>query len=123
MRGAVAADGVNGVWLVALGREGIGRAGREDDEVGAQPTAGRQDDPVSIDVHGPVAQDSAVGEQLVVGQEDPGQPGRFDQGPQRRDIVHESVFGLNQGDLGVVGGQPAAGREASIRSTISGASG
>ena len=64
--------------------------------------AGCQADLVSIDVHGPVAQDSAVGEQLVVGQEDPGQPGRLDQGSQRCDIVHESVFGLNQGDLGVV---------------------
>src|SRR5665647_2931595 len=31
VRGAVAADGINSVWLVALGREGVGRAGRKDD--------------------------------------------------------------------------------------------
>jgi len=67
---------------------------------------GGQDDLVSIDVHGPFAHDSAVGEQLVIRQEDSGQPGRLDQGPQRRDIVHECVFAFHEGDVDMLVERP-----------------
>jgi hypothetical protein len=83
VRGAVAADRVDGVRLVALGREGVGRAGRKDDQVGGQSLPGCQDDPVGRDVRGMVADDCAVFEQVVVWQEDSGHPGRLDEGPQR----------------------------------------
>jgi len=102
VRDAVAADRVDGVRLVAIGREGVGRAGRKDDEIGGQFLPGCQDDPVGRDVRGTVAHDRAVFEQVVVWQEDSGLPGRLDQGPHRGNVVHERVFGFHERDVGAV---------------------
>jgi len=45
-------------------------------------------------------------EQMVVGQEDSGQPCRFNQGAQGCDVVHERVFGFYEGHMGVVVQRP-----------------
>ena len=94
--------GVHGTVHVALGREGIAGPGGQHDVVRREFLAGGQHHPPGVHLHGPVLHHPAVAEQPAVGQVDPRQPGRVDQGAQRGDVVHERVFRLDQHDRGHV---------------------
>ena len=67
----VPGQGRLGVVGSRLGRVGVGGARREDEVVGRQLVPGGEGDPPGIHGDGPVAQNAPVGQQSIVGQEDP----------------------------------------------------
>ena len=101
VRGPIVVDRVLGVVRIALGGERVRRSSREDDVIGRDRVARCQHDAMSADLHRAVADHTPVGEEPVVRQEDLGEECRLDEGPQRPDVVHEGVLGLDQHDLDV----------------------
>jgi hypothetical protein len=91
-----------GAVEIALGRERIRGAGRQDEVIRADLLPGGQRHPAGIDLRRAVTHDPAAGEQPVVGKVDPRQPGRVDQGAEGGDVVHERVLRLHEHDVGDV---------------------
>ena len=102
VRGPIVVDRVLGIVRVALGRERVRRSGCEHDVVGGDRLPRREHDALRADLDRAVADDTPVGEEPVVGHEDLGQERRIDQGPERADVVHERVLGLDQHDIDVL---------------------
>src|SRR2546430_2014309 len=71
--GSIVVDGVVGIVSTALGRERVGRSGCEDDVVRGDFLPRCQHHPMSGDLHGTVANHTAMGQEAVVGQEDLGE--------------------------------------------------
>src|SRR4030081_2845589 len=91
--------GTVGVDQVRLGREGIPRSGSQYDIVSGDLLARRRHYPVRIDHYGTIPEDSAIGEQARVGEEDPREPGGIHQRAKSGDVVHEGVPGLDEHDV------------------------
>src|SRR5437879_1829965 len=84
---------------VCLGREGIPRPGSQHDIVSGDLLARRRHYPVRIDHDGTIPDDTAVGEQSRVGEEDPREPGGIHQRAKSGDVVHEGVLRLDEHDV------------------------
>ena len=97
----IVVDRVLGVVGVALGGERVRRSGCEDDVVGRDGLARRQHHSMSADLHRSVPDHTPVREEAVVRQEDLGEKRGVDEGPQRPDVVHERILGLDQDHLDV----------------------
>ena len=87
---------------VALGRERVVGPGRQHDVVGRNLLAGGERHPAGLDLGGPALDDPAAGQQPVVGQVDPRQPGRIGQGAEAGHVMHEVILRLHEHDIGHV---------------------
>jgi hypothetical protein len=99
VRRPIVVDRVCRLVRIALGGKRVRRSGRKDDVVGRNRLARRHRDPICADLYRPVTDHPPIGEEPVVRKEDPGQELRIDHGPERPDVVHERILGLDQHDL------------------------
>ena len=102
MGGAVPGSGGGDVGFLGLGREWICGPGREHEVVGFEDVARGQRDAASVDRDGAIAEEAPVGEQVLVGIEDPLQPLGVDEGAPGGDVVDERVGGVDERDVGDV---------------------
>jgi hypothetical protein len=99
VRLSIVVDRVFRLVRIALGGKRVRRSGRKDHVVGRNRLARRHHDLMSADLYHPVTDHPPVGEEPVVRKEDLGQELRIDHGPERPDVVHERILGLDQYDL------------------------
>jgi hypothetical protein len=76
------------------------RTGGEHEVVGLEDVARLEGYAAPVDREGAIAEEAAVGEQVLVGIEDPLQPRRVDEGAPGGDVVDERLGGVNEGDVG-----------------------
>ena len=92
--------GIVGPIGVGLGRERIGRARGQDDEVRSEDFTRTEDDLGAVDLGCPIMDDPSVCEEPGVRDEDGREKARVHQTAQCRDVVEERVLGLHQGHVG-----------------------
>jgi len=97
------------VGLLRLRGERIRGAGGEHEVVGLENVTRGQRHAASVDVDSAIAHEAAVGEQVLVGEEDPVQPLWLDERAPRRDVVDECFGGVDERDVGDVVHRSAPG--------------
>ncbi len=95
-------SGGGDVGLLGLRREWIGGSRGEHEVVGFEDVIRGERDAAPVDRDGAIAEEAPVGEQVLVGKEDPLQPRRLDERAPGGDVVDERLGGVHERDVGDV---------------------